>query len=77
MTFPGRRPLLTLCAADCEDSPQAWLTENRIATQGSGFSPADLIRATEDAARRIVLAGADEISTQIYSRRLAAAAACN
>jgi SpoVK/Ycf46/Vps4 family AAA+-type ATPase len=37
---------------------------NRIATQGSGFSPADLIRATEDAARRIVLAGADEVSTQ-------------
>jgi SpoVK/Ycf46/Vps4 family AAA+-type ATPase len=37
---------------------------NHIATQGSGFSPADLIRATEDAARRIVLAGADEISTK-------------
>jgi SpoVK/Ycf46/Vps4 family AAA+-type ATPase len=37
---------------------------NRIANQGIGFSPADLIRATEDAARRIVLAGADEISTQ-------------
>jgi SpoVK/Ycf46/Vps4 family AAA+-type ATPase len=37
---------------------------NRITAQGLGFSPADLIRATEDAARRIVLAGADEISTQ-------------
>jgi SpoVK/Ycf46/Vps4 family AAA+-type ATPase len=36
---------------------------NRVATEGVGFSPADLIRATEDAARRIVLAGADELHT--------------
>src|SRR5690606_19134190 len=36
---------------------------NRVATEGVGFSPADLIRATEDAARRVVLAGADELHT--------------
>lgn len=46
---------------------------NQISTEGVGFSPADLIRATEDAARRIVLAGADELRTddllQAFKRR--------
>lgn len=37
---------------------------NRVATEGAGLSPADLVRATEDAARRVVLSGADDLSTQ-------------
>ena len=37
---------------------------NHVAAEGTGFSPADLVRATEDAARRLVLSGADDLSTQ-------------
>lgn len=35
-----------------------------IADAGRGLSPADLVRATEDAARRTVLGGTDEISCE-------------
>jgi MoxR-like ATPase len=35
-----------------------------VATLGHGLSPADLVRATEDAARRIVLLGENGISSQ-------------
>lgn len=36
----------------------------RIARDGRGLSPADLVRATEDAARRIVLSGENIVSTE-------------
>jgi hypothetical protein len=35
----------------------------KIAAAGAGLSPADLVRATEDAARRIVLTGENDISS--------------
>lgn len=40
----------------------AW---DAVAPAGLGLPPADLVRATEDAARRVVLSGADKVSTQI------------
>ena len=40
----------------------AW---KQVATAASGLSAADLVRATEDAARRVVLSGQDAVSTPI------------
>ncbi|HYC99079.1 ATP-binding protein [Brevundimonas sp.] len=45
------------------DTTQVRWTE--IAENARGLSPADLVRATEDAARRTVLSGADEISPTV------------
>lgn len=46
-----------------------------VAGAGRGLSPADLVRATEDAARRIVLTGKNDLSTRdlldAFSRRRA------